>query len=708
MRRLRHLALLAACGLGLIGGRPARGDSSAAADARTSAYVAGFQNADGGFAGKPGGQSSLGATSSAVRTLKNTGGSIPDVLGCLEYVRLCFDPASGGFAPTPGGTPDVGTTATGLMAAAELRVTTPAMSAGAVRYLGANAKTFDEVRIAVAGLEATHTASPDFPRWTAQVLDGRNADGTFGSGPSQAFETGGKAVALLRMGAPLDKGDEVIAFLKSAQRPDGGWAKDDSGSDLEATYRILRGLFMRQAVPDLDRLAGFVAACRHDDGSYGQRPGAEGGPGGTYYATTVMRWARLLGGEPALVETAGFRPLLNGKDLEGWEGDTALWSARDGVLVGRSPGLAYNDFLVNTVGSSSFVLKLTFRLDRGAGNSGVQFRSRRVEGHEVAGYQADIGDGFWGTLYDEARRNKALATPRPEALKSLRREGWNSYSVDAKNAHIRLYLNGSQTVDYRETDPAIAPAGHFAFQIHAGGPMVINYKDVLIQDLPEPKPDPSATFGFHLRTLGDKPDGRKYAVSLPPHYNAETVFPVVLFLHGSGERGDDGMQPAQVGLGPALYNAPTRCPAIVVYPQARQTWAAGSEDAKAALAALDEVLTAYKCDRNRVALTGISMGGRGAWEIAAAEPGRFSAVAPVCGMGSTDSAKTLAKLPVWAVVGDADRDATVLNARAMTLAVREAGGKPKLTEYRGVGHNSWDRAYQTPALIDWMLAQARP
>jgi predicted peptidase len=110
-----------------------------------------------------------------------------------------------------------------------------------------------------------------------------------------------------------------------------------------------------------------------------------------------------------------------------------------------------------------------------------------------------------------------------------------------------------------------------------------------------------------------------------------------------------------------------------------------------------------------VILTGLSMGGSGSWSVAAAHPERFAAVVPICGRGRTETAATLvnAKLPVWFIVGDADRDQTVLNGREMVQALRAAGGEARLTEYRDVGHNSWDRAYNDPALIGWVLSQAR-
>ena len=113
----------------------------------------------------------------------------------------------------------------------------------------------------------------------------------------------------------------------------------------------------------------------------------------------------------------------------------------------------------------------------------------------------------------------------------------------------------------------------------------------------------------------------------------------------------------------------------------------------------------YKVDPKRVILTGLSMGGHGSWDLATAQPERFAAVVPICGPGEPETADRLKALPVWTFCGDADRDETVLNLRTMVEALRREGAPAKLTEYRGVGHNSWDRAYNNPELIDWMLAQ---
>jgi predicted peptidase len=274
---------------------------------------------------------------------------------------------------------------------------------------------------------------------------------------------------------------------------------------------------------------------------------------------------------------------------------------------------------------------------------------------------------------------------------------------------IVLTLNGVTSVTYVEPDESIARSGRIALQIHAGAPMVVQFKDILIQELPEPTVGRPAEPGFHLRTVKTDSGERKYTVSLPPGYDGTKEFPVVLFLHGAGERGDDGVISGQVGLGAAVFGRPEKYPFIGVYPQAKKTWKGGSEDSNAAIAALDDVLANFKADRKRVLLTGLSMGGAGSWDLAATQPERFVAVVPICGRGQVETASKMKSLPVWVLVGDADRKETVLNCRAMIEALRAAGStKAHETEYRGVPHNSWDRAYNDPALIKWMLGHLAP
>jgi prenyltransferase beta subunit len=463
-------------------GTSARAQSSAEF-AQTAAFAAAHQNDDGGFAAAPGQPSTLAATNTGLRVLDYTGGSLPDLAGCIRFVKSCKIPGSG-FAQTPGGKPDVVTTAIGLLAAAELKIADQPMIEDAIAYFSANAKSFEEVRMSIAGLEGVGSLSPDFQRWAEEIERMRQPDGSFGEGASKAFESGGAGAAILRMGLNLEKRDAVIAAIKAGQRPEGAWSKDDGPPDLSSSYRVMRALYMLKEKPDVDRLVGFISRCRHDDGSYSVKPGEAGSLGACYFATIILRWLRLLAGGPPVLEASSFAPLFNGADLAGWEGNTALWSAQDGLLVGKSSGLNHNEFLAHRQPYGDFILSLRFRLAGGTGNSGVQFRSVRVPGTEMSGYQADIGENYWGCLYDESRRNRVLVKASAEATKNLKKNGWNHYVVFAMGDRVAIYLNGAPSAVYHEEVAAIARDGLIGVQLHAGAPMEVQFRDILVRPLP--------------------------------------------------------------------------------------------------------------------------------------------------------------------------------------------------------------------------------
>lgn len=202
-------------------------------------------------------------------------------------------------------------------------------------------------------------------------------------------------------------------------------------------------------------------------------------------------------------------------------------------------------------------------------------------------------------------------------------------------------------------------------------------------------------------------DGKeaKYVVFVPETYTGEKAFPLILFLHGAGETGTDGKHQVEVGLGKAIKNQEDTFPFLVVFPQSQErTWSADSVDGKRAIAILDETELSYKVDKKRVYLTGLSMGGYGTWSMAAAYPHRWAAIAPICGGGDIKTAATIAHLPIWCFHGDKDDAVNVELSRAMVKAVKDAGGKEvEYTEYPGVGHNSWDKAYATKKLFEWLL-----
>jgi len=179
----------------------------------------------------------------------------------------------------------------------------------------------------------------------------------------------------------------------------------------------------------------------------------------------------------------GFQQVLfNGKDLEGWDGDMSLWKVADKCIVGDSPGIKHNQFLCTKDEYGDFELKLEFRMRDGVGNSGVQFRTKRVPNStEVSGYQADLGENYWGCLYDESRRNKILVKAPATLESTLKKNDWNEYTIRAEGDHIILKINGVTTVDYREPDAEIARSGIVALQVHSGGPMKVEFRNIRIK-----------------------------------------------------------------------------------------------------------------------------------------------------------------------------------------------------------------------------------
>lgn len=202
----------------------------------------------------------------------------------------------------------------------------------------------------------------------------------------------------------------------------------------------------------------------------------------------------------------------------------------------------------------------------------------------------------------------------------------------------------------------------------------------------------------------------KYVVFVPHSYDGTKPFPVILFLHGSGETLGDksGKFPIEVGLAPAIKKREKLFPFLVVIPQSeKRTWKADTDDGKRAIAMLDLTIKDYKVDPKRQYLTGLSMGGFGTWHGAFTYADRWAAFVPVCGGGDPRVAEKLKDLPCWCFHGEKDTAVKVELSRTMIDAIKKAGGTPKYTEYPGVGHNSWDAAYGTDELYEWLGKQAK-
>ena len=181
--------------------------------------------------------------------------------------------------------------------------------------------------------------------------------------------------------------------------------------------------------------------------------------------------------------------LFNGRDLLGWDGDPGVWRVRDGVIVGGSMlGNPRNEFLATKRRYRNFVLTLEYKLvgTEGFVNGGVQVRSVRIAQppNEMSGYQADIGAGHSGCLYDESRRKKFLARGTDEQIKRLEQAGdWNRYEIRAEGQRVEITLNGEKTVSYTETDPSVVADGLIALQIHGNCKAEIAFRNLKIEEL---------------------------------------------------------------------------------------------------------------------------------------------------------------------------------------------------------------------------------
>jgi len=230
-----------------------------------------------------------------------------------------------------------------------------------------------------------------------------------------------------------------------------------------------------------------------------------------------------------------------------------------------------------------------------------------------------------------------------------------------------------------------------------------------------------AAAAFVARTVIVDGVARKYQVWVPAAYDRSRKWPAILFLHGSGERGDDGQKQIAVGLGPALRDGKVDAAAIVVFPQCPdgQRWVEPTPT-RVAIAALDAAEREFSIDRSRVALTGMSMGGAGAWMLAARYPKRWSALATVCAYihrppsvpdldnPTTETyeafARRVPRIPIWIFHGSDDTVVPVTESREMARAL---GPRAAYTEFAHTGHNAWDPAYTQTHVVSWLIEQKR-
>lgn len=230
---------------------------------------------------------------------------------------------------------------------------------------------------------------------------------------------------------------------------------------------------------------------------------------------------------------------------------------------------------------------------------------------------------------------------------------------------------------------------------------------------------------FSERTITDGAASYRYKVFVPANWTRKKKWPIILFLHGAGERGDDNIAQTRIGIGPGLERQKEKFQAVVVLPQCpKARWWSEPEMQARALKAFAQAAKEFNGDASRSYLTGLSMGGYGSWAIAASNPKRFAALAVICGgiraparaglvnnpldVGDNpyaSAARKIGKVPIWIFHGGADPLVPVTESRKMVEAFKALGWSTRYTEYDGIGHNSWDKAYAEPEIFSWMLAQ---
>ena len=222
-------------------------------------------------------------------------------------------------------------------------------------------------------------------------------------------------------------------------------------------------------------------------------------------------------------------------------------------------------------------------------------------------------------------------------------------------------------------------------------------------------PDPILPAGQHSQVFKKtitKTLSCQYLLFLPEGYVQKNQrWPLILFLHGAGERGDD-LELVKKHGPPKIVEQKKDFPFIVVSPQCPSgSW--WTDEIEVLTNLLDDIVARYQVDSTRIYLTGLSMGGYGTWALAAAYPARFAAIAPVCGGGKRFMAGNLRNVPVWAFHGAKDNVVPLKESEEMVQAIKAAGGDAKLTVYPDAGHDSWTATYNNQELYDWFLQHHR-
>lgn len=361
----------------------------------------------------------------------------------------------------------------------------------------------------------------------------------------------------------------------------------------------------------------------------------------------------------------------------------------------------------NTVFSSSRLPSVNFEeqelAEAAFGNCEITTRYFDADGNEV-------------TQAEKPGRYGALTTIRtPDGTESIRRitlfKTAKPYSNRTDLFDVRLGLPEALGLpaDITEKENSMVQAfANYQLGMKAGslGSLVAGLHDIAADPEKYHGNDYANIDGDWWRKLDRKLGTAKpyqYLLDLPKDYDADPqkAWPLLLFLHGSGERGNDVNAVAKHGP-PKLVRNGQELPFIIVSPQCppNEWWCA-----ETLTELLDEVSAKYRVDPKRVYVTGLSMGGYGTWALAAKQPERFAAIAPVCGAAYPELAARIQKIPIWVFHGEKDEAVPVKGSTEIVKALENLKAPVKLTVYPGVGHDSWTQTYENAELFDWLLQQ---
>ncbi|MDP7268126.1 MAG: prolyl oligopeptidase family serine peptidase [Pirellulales bacterium] len=242
-------------------------------------------------------------------------------------------------------------------------------------------------------------------------------------------------------------------------------------------------------------------------------------------------------------------------------------------------------------------------------------------------------------------------------------------------------------------------------------PVVLIYCGAAAATEPAPGEQRPQTLSFDTDNSKNSAKGKiDYLLYLPQQYDKnQQPWPLMLFLHGSGERGDDATRVDRNGPPRIVGREKGELPFVIVSPQCpKDAWWTDPQQLKNLNALLDRILADYRIDARRIYLTGLSMGGFGTWHLAAAYPDRFAAIVPICGGGKPADANRLRKLPIWVFHGADDQIVPVARSEEMVEAIEQLGADVRLTVYPKTGHDSYTESYKNPKLYSWLLKHKRP